>query len=160
MVQLKLNNIWVNWMRAGLIEQYLYNSGNLYNDITGGWLSAYFTQAQTSSINPIFGENSITCSAAGTNQSSSVYTGNMIDISGYDSLIINVNHVALFGYLVIANAIPAALSNAAISIKITTAGQHILDISKFIGKYYISVGTTCSDTVAVHSIEFDSLKLS
>lgn len=160
MVQVKLNGSWIDWIRAGLIEQYLYKQGDLYSSFTGGWPSAYFTNAQTGSIAPTFGATCIKCSAAGTNQSSSVYSQNMIDITGYESLTINVTQVTAFGHLVIANAVPAALSNAAASIKITTAGQRILDISKFSGKYYISVGTSCSDTTATHSIEFDSLKLS
>lgn len=67
-----------------LWDGWLYNAGNQYEDITGGW------QKTTSGSGSVtFGTSSISLSAS-SNGSANVQTKNLINLSGYDTLCVNV----------------------------------------------------------------------
>lgn len=72
-----LNGAWADWYRGEL-----YDNGNQYESITGGW-TAYTQNGTTYTL----GANSIQFSGGG---SGTIYTNQMVDMSGYTTLYAEV----------------------------------------------------------------------
>lgn len=73
------NGEWVSWWSGEL-----YDAGNEYKNITGGWKSV------VSGGSAIIGSNTLTVSASANDQNASITTANMIDLSWFDKLRVNV----------------------------------------------------------------------
>lgn len=85
-----MNGAWVDWV------EYLYNNGNVYTDITGGWAAkgtTYNGYGEPGAPSITYGENTLNISQ--TNAPNQAYSGfaymkNAIDLTPYKSIVFTV----------------------------------------------------------------------
>lgn len=76
--------VWQNNAWRSLWDGWLYNAGNQYEDITGGW------QTSVNGGTATIGASSMSVSAGASGKSASITTANIIDLSQFDTLNVNV----------------------------------------------------------------------
>jgi hypothetical protein len=76
------NGEWVDWIT------YLYNNGDQCEDITGGWQKITQSSNSTATIDT----SSMSVSAYGSGAKAYIQTKNIIDLSKFDTLYVNVTH--------------------------------------------------------------------
>jgi len=148
---------WVDWM------QYLYNAGNKYTDVTGGWT---FGLAQTGDSYTIAGytdgASSITIKLSTANTAITARTKYKIDLSGFSKLKLQVssNTISRSVYLAVSSdgrfANTTTTSQVAISGKQT--GIFTLDVSSLETSLYVGVYSWLSygaDTSTGGSLTFN-----
>ena len=128
------------------ITMYLYNSGEEYIDITGGWGALYKTNSSYW-LNATVTKESTYLRISAANSSAprwaSIMTVNKVDVSNYDSLNFNVTAYkksATYGYisiLVMTERLQDGGSYVISQKGITGTGIVSLDISSLDGAYYI-----------------------
>lgn len=145
---------WVDWI------YYLYNSGNEYTGITGGWKG----------VNPydVYDDGTLTKNAGSINLNSpanhsliSVVTNSKIDLREYNKLKINVTAISrgTDRFLNIYVIEDDFLTNVA-QMEITSKGTKTLDISGVNGSYHVLVECyTETNATAAASITFDKIWL-
>lgn len=115
---------WVDWWNGEL-----YDSGNIYEDVTGGWTSDETAQIPTITYNATTME--INASASGYNRK--VRTGKKIDMGMWSSLVFDGTHTNAQSY----NTMGLLDDNKAEVASIELINGHELDISAFTGMYYV-----------------------
>lgn len=142
----------VNITDAGQVESvhiyftaYLYNKGNEFTDITGGWAQYKDCGGTIIKENDNIALNLV--GVAKVNSIGYVITSNKIDLTEYKKLVINsdwvksksdTGHVIRFG---VYSAPPAIWSDFTNPVAGIGSGSNILDVSSISGEYYISVGS-------------------
>ena len=141
----------VNITDAGQVENvhiyftaYLYNKGDEFTDITGGWTQYKNCGGTIIKENDNMALNLV--GVAGYDSIGYVITSNKIDLTKYKKLVINSDWVKSksatgvsirFG---VYNAPPATWSDVGNPVAGISFGSNILDVSSISGEYYILVG--------------------
>ena len=107
----------------------LYDAGNLYESITGGW-----TTDETSKIPTItYDEATMTIAATASGSNKIVRTAQMIDMTSWDTLHFEGTH-ANAGSFNLMGVLDASKTSVA---SVILANGHDLDISSLSGSYYV-----------------------
>ena len=115
---------WADWWNGEL-----YDSGNIYEDVTGGWTSDETAQIPTITYNAATME--IKASVSGYNRK--VRTGKKIDMGMWSSLVFDGTHTNAQTY----NTMGLLDDNKAEVASVQLINGHELDISAFTGMYYV-----------------------
>lgn len=124
---------------------YLYNNGNQYTAVTGGWSYAEFLDAGYYSVGNLnTAYNGTTCylSASGPQKQISAVTVNKIDVTNYNSLRIEVSNYTFVdtGYRNLSLVSSrGGVSSPAAQVQISSTGIYAVDISTITGSYYIGL---------------------
>lgn len=116
----------------------VYNSGNQYSSITGGWKTVVQNEKFT------FNSNAITFRMGGSEDNhGAIYTTNKVDITGFNYLKVNVSitkaNITNFGICgSIGGSEPSYVAYASIS----SSGTVTLDVSSYKGQYHITFNST------------------
>ena len=124
----------------------LYEKGNYYTNITGGWGNSTFANLSTGSCTRNSDNISLTC-VSDTARGASFYTENAIDIGAFSKLSITVTNVIHYGtgYCGIGLFSTASISskepNYYYSVRSNTSSEqeYLFDISSLAGSYWIVV---------------------
>lgn len=115
-------------------ELTLYDAGNEYTEITGGWTVSGSASLKSTYIN---------CVASAQNQANA-YTTNMIDLTPFTTLHITISSVSTDLFVgvpsVIKSTVEATKNGASHKIQPTRAGTHTLDISSVNESRYVWCG--------------------
>lgn len=115
---------WVDWWNGEL-----YEAGNIYESVTGGW-----TSDETSGAPAItYGESSMTITATEEGVSKKVRTGKKIDMSGWSTLTFEGAHENAGTYNLMGLLDDGKASVASVILR----DGHDLDISSLTGEYYV-----------------------
>lgn len=141
----------VNITDAGQVESvniyftvYLYNKGDEFTDITGGWVQYKNCGGTIIKENDNIALNLVGVAAA--DRVGYVRTSNKIDLTKYKKLVINsdwveskstTGHVIEFG---VYSAPPATWSDFINPVAAISSGSNTLDVTSISGEYYILVG--------------------
>jgi hypothetical protein len=142
----------------------LYNAGDEYTDITGGWVGGY----QAASLNITKGASTIavtlpTSAPTGTAYQAAIETSNPIDLTNFTTLNFNVTSVTnvdggRFVCLSVGSVKASTVytGSAANFANFNTTGVKTIDISALNGNYYIRAGIYRESTTnPLLSITFD-----
>ena len=119
-----LNGAWVSWWQGEL-----YDSGNLYESVTGGWTTDDTTSVPTITYNAT--NMTITATTAGTNRK--VRTKKTIDTSRWSKLVFEGTHNNAQSY----NTMGLLDSSKNEVASVQLINSHELDISSLNGWYYV-----------------------
>lgn len=116
----------------------VYNSGNQYNSITGGWKTVVQNEKFT------FNSNNITFQMGGAEDNhGAIYTTNKIDITGFNYLKVNVSIIdaktTKFG---ICGSIGGSEPSYVAYKSVGSSGTLTLDVSSYSGQYHITFNST------------------
>lgn len=152
----------VNITDAGQVESvhiyftvYLYNKGDEFTDITGGWDQYKDCGGTIIKENDNIALNLV--GVANVNSIGYVITSNKIDLTKYKKLVINsdwvksksdTGHVIRFG---VYSAQPATWSDVTNPVAGIGSGSNILDVSSISGEYYILVGAYMSGQTSYYA---------
>ena len=124
----------------------IYKNGNQYESLTGGW-SAY--AQENGSV--VFEDDRIALNFSVEGSNRVLFsTNNKIDLTGYNSLVIKIDHTTITNewglWFFIANSkLTTNISASAIaSIAVRAVGETVLDISSFDGEAYVCFGNSQS----------------
>lgn len=85
MVQLKdANGNWVDWKRGGLLDRYLFDGGDVCEDITGGWNYVKTSGTCSNSMSNVISISGT--GVAGAHGICKYITANVIDFTGFSKL--------------------------------------------------------------------------
>ena len=127
-------------------EYYLYNSGDEYSDITGGWSALYKTNTSywlKATVTKASTYLRISAANSSAPRWGAITTINKIDLSDYESLNFNVTAYKKSGsytyinMLVMTERLQDGGSYVVLNQKITGTGIVSLDVSSLNGAYYI-----------------------
>lgn len=149
---------WVEWF---VWNGELYDSGNEYEIVTGGW---FITEGR---IGWDLGEgtknaDSITLSCPDESSSVAATTTKSIDLTDYSTLNVNITDIERLVWLVIDKNQNMGNEGAAVLViedvnDTAYTGVHSLDISSFTGSYYLSLTTWHSNGEGATSATFDKV---
>lgn len=134
------NNQWCD-----LWDGTLYNAGNEYEDLTGGWEVLGTASKQSNYINAI-------CEA---NKVAAVYTKNTIDLTDKKTIFFTITNLVGDFYAAVHESIPtyqntsegnAYFGQSRATLAVTSNGTHSIDVSKITGSYYIWSGNWSKST--------------
>ena len=118
-------------------EMYLYNDGNQYTSITGGWIK------NESDISITFNSNSIDfADVYGTTNKAAMFTSNKIDVTKYSRLIIKGSTLDNISIGVTSS------NNTSSPTFIASSTSTELDISTVSGSFYVCVAATAAPASA------------
>lgn len=135
------NGEWIEW------AVYLYKSGNLYEDITGGWeaKSGNWRSANSNFPSVTFDTDNIKIYQSGGNNSWGFATKNAIDITEYSKLVMKVIAVGYRedtiddGLAVWTDTPKTVAAHAEFPGKSSEEVEVVLDISALTGAYYLGL---------------------
>ena len=133
---------------------YLYNAGNQYVDITGGWTGEGWQSDYYQTRNVVFNSDHIYFKAGKTEKYSHVCivgTGKMVDLSNIDTLKANVE-ITTQGSVSMYICETNSHTSFKASVEKTTVGTHEyeMDVSSYNGSYYIMFFSIGSDSAGWH----------
>lgn len=152
---IRQNNTWAEWWNGEL-----FDNGNQYESVTGGWArnSELYLQNSGSNNGTVAIDDKITLyPSVSTSQSSVVTTKNKVNLTDFDTL--QVKHESDSGnYWVFVHSITSGdleTNYVATSGKVETTGvaEATVDISALTGEYYISVGTKNKRNAIIETIK-------
>lgn len=139
----------------------LYDSGEEYSDITGGW-SGFACYSGTSKGTFTKNSSSIYIKSNGSKgaQSIAAAPANKIDITNISTLKVNVTSFNVQSeyrsyFLLSSSRDTSSVSNAAASIEIKGTGEIALDVSSLSGSYYVIVYTRAVDGANTYELTFN-----
>ena len=139
----------------------LYDSGDEYTDITGGW-SGFACYSGTSKGTFTKNSSSIYIKSNGSKGAQSIAAApeNKIDITDISTLKVNVTSFNVQSeyrsyFLVSSSRDTSSVNKAAASIEIKGTGEIALDISGLSGSYYVIVYTRAVDGANTYELTFD-----
>lgn len=139
----------------------LYDSGDEYTDITGGW-SGFACYSGTSKGTFTKNSSSIYIKSNGSKgaQSIAAAPANKIDITDISTLKVNVTSFNVQSeyrsyFLLSSSRDTSSVSNAAASIEIKGTGEIALDVSGLSGSYYVIVYTRAVDGANTYELTFN-----
>ncbi|MCI7807945.1 hypothetical protein MR626_01425 [bacterium] len=119
-----LGGAWTDWWNGEL-----YEAGNLYESVTGGWTSDETTGAPAIT----YGESSMTITATAAGVNKKVRTGKKIDMSGWSTLTFEGTHENAGDYNLMGLLDDGGNSVASVILR----NGHSLDISGITGEFYV-----------------------
>lgn len=150
--------MWVDWWNGEL-----YNSGNEYESVTGGWVgtaAGYDSSAKTA-VEPVVtrGSASMLMKTSGDG-GSMIHTANKINLAQYSQLVFDGKVTGATAYSSLCNLRvwsdigPYSTSNAVATAALQNHGdgEVILDISALNKEYYIGFGLWASGAVEMRSM--------
>lgn len=143
----------------------LYESGNEYEFVTGGWIGTpkkYDSGSNAVEAKITRGSTTITMKSNGDG-GCLVHTANKIDLTNYSKLVFDgkvskaSSYASLANMRVWSNFGTYQTSNAAAtaSLQYHSDGEVTLDVSKLTGSYYIGFGLHASGTVVMRSMHLE-----
>ena len=139
----------------------LYDSGEEYSDITGGW-SGFACYSGTSKGTFTKNSSSIYIKSNGSKgaQSIAAAPANKIDITDISTLKVNVTSFNVQSeyrayFLLSSSRDTSSVSNSVASKEIKGTGEIALDISGLSGSYYVIVYTRAVDGANTYELTFD-----
>ena len=139
----------------------LYDSGEEYSDITGGW-SGFACYSGTSKGTFTKNSSSIYIKSNGSKgaQSIAAAPANKIDITDISTLKVNVTSFNVQSeyrayFLLSSSRDTSSVSNSVASKEIKGTGEIALDISGLSGSYYVIVYTRAVDGAGTYELTFD-----
>lgn len=159
--QIYQNGVWT----ALLNGNFLYNAGNEFESITGGWTgTALKKSSDTTAVKPTItkGETSLTMTAS-AGKGGVVHTTNKIDLSGKTKLEFagTIKPAATSGYWTIIGVWTefggTYQANLAAVLDVTSekTGTQTLDISGLDGEYYVGFALHGSSTIEMNSLKIE-----
>lgn len=128
-----LNGEWVDWWNGEL-----YDSGNEFTDITGGWVQVNGTLTKNA--------DNLTLTNVGANASTyaAAYTANMIDLTDVKEIRVNASGTIAEGLRAccLVASKTKTTSRTAVAAEVgfeTTMQEHVLDTTSLTGSYYIGI---------------------
>lgn len=139
----------------------LYDSGDEYTDITGGW-SGFACYSGTSKGTFTKNSSSIYIKSNGSKgaQSIAAAPANKIDITNISTLKVNVTSFNVQSeyrsyFLLSSSRDTSSVSKAAANKEITGTGEIALDVSGLSGSYYVIVYNRAIDGAGTYELTFD-----
>lgn len=131
-----------------LYEMYLYNAGEQYVDITGGWTDSGWTYGAFEVVSATIGDNSMTVKGQ-TNKASVVGTKNMINMDNISKIYVDID-VTTGGsiYCGVTGTLNASECLAGVHTGASTTGASTIevDVSSLTGEYYFVIFAIGSST--------------
>lgn len=158
-----LNNSWVDWY---VWDGTLYNAGDEYENITGGWVAVAFAGGAADygitggAPTVTKGTSSMTVKMSSTQRAGVARTANLIDLTNYSTLSVTVTSRAsgsssgTYIYIIDANGnYPAAQ-------EISSTGTKTLSVSNLNGSYYVGIYVFNYNSSTKPTVTFTNVKLS
>lgn len=165
------NSEWVDWWNGTLLEP-----NNQYTQYTGGWVAdtrlVTWADSSKSKVAPTVTTNSdsITITEASSNKHGCYRTSNMVDLSGFESLKLDIPSASTTnGHIRVSviNKLDVATNGNAATFALivdgssptTFSGTKTLDISALDGKYYIAITLTTYQLSSTSTIKLAKIYL-
>lgn len=141
---------------------YLYNSGNEYTSLTGGFEYLAILGGSYTEVAPVKNASSIRLAPSGSSKQSSAVTVNGIDLTDYSTLYVNITEFDNTGsgyHDFIVKSSRTSGTTFAGDTQIDNTGVFSIDVSSLSGSYYIGVFCNSSGSSVHCYISFDKIWL-